>query len=313
MPFISVIIPNYNHAQFLKQRIESVIHQTFEDFELIILDDGSTDESREIIESYRGHLKISHIFYNQKNSGSVFKQWEKGILAAQGEWIWIAESDDFADTSFLQTLTEQTQEYPSAGIVHSNSYKENQAPITGVFKTTAEESNFDFATNKWDSDHLIKSGQAIDKYLKSKNIILNVSSALIKKKYITPLLPEIKNMNYYGDWYIYISIAANADIAYCSKLLNTFRRHPESVINKPVAAWKIKTDSFRILNLLLKQSHIINRADLVKDFTKNYLAAELKKDGAWNFINFITRCFFINPFLTIKAAIQITGLKLNKK
>lgn len=73
-PLISVIIPNYNHALFLKQRIDTVLNQTFQDFEVIILDDCSTDSSREIIEQYRGHSKISNIIFNDKNSGGVFKQ-----------------------------------------------------------------------------------------------------------------------------------------------------------------------------------------------------------------------------------------------
>jgi glycosyltransferase involved in cell wall biosynthesis len=96
-PLVSVIIPNYNHAAYLNERIDSVLNQTFRDFEVILLDDCSTDNSREIIESYRGHEKISQIEYNEVNSGSTFIQWKKGLDLAQGDWIWIAESDDVAD------------------------------------------------------------------------------------------------------------------------------------------------------------------------------------------------------------------------
>ena len=65
-PLVSVIIPSYNHEKFLKERIDSVLNQTFQDFELIILDDLSPDNSREIIESYRAHPKVSHIIFNEK-------------------------------------------------------------------------------------------------------------------------------------------------------------------------------------------------------------------------------------------------------
>src|ERR1700752_3159230 len=77
-PKVSVIIPNYNHATFLIERIDSILCQTFQDFELIILDDCSNDNSRSIIEKYHGHEKISHIIYNPTNSGSPFMQWQKG-------------------------------------------------------------------------------------------------------------------------------------------------------------------------------------------------------------------------------------------
>src|SRR5207342_1807970 len=103
MATISVIIPNYNHAFYLKQRIDSVIQQTYSDFEIIILDDASTDNSRDVIEKYRHYPKVKHIIYNESNSGSTFSQWQKGIELASGKYIWLAESDDVADSTFLET------------------------------------------------------------------------------------------------------------------------------------------------------------------------------------------------------------------
>ena len=89
--FVSVIVPCYNHAPYLKQRIESILNQTYQNFELILLDDVSPDESGEILLSYKDHPKVSHCIINERNSGSTFHQWNKGIALAQGELIWIAE------------------------------------------------------------------------------------------------------------------------------------------------------------------------------------------------------------------------------
>ena len=99
---VSVIIPNYNHKDYLRQRIESVLNQTFRDFEVIILDDASTDGSKDILEQYANHNKVTQHIFNYVNSGSVFKQWIKGIQLAKGDYVWIAESDDFADVHFLE-------------------------------------------------------------------------------------------------------------------------------------------------------------------------------------------------------------------
>src|SRR5687768_4023193 len=104
---VSVIIPNYNHGSYLKQRINSILNQTFQDFEIILLDDCSTDNSVEIIEEYRSHTKITSINYNPINSGSTFLQWKKGIDLAQGEWVWIAESDDWCELDFLEVLIQE--------------------------------------------------------------------------------------------------------------------------------------------------------------------------------------------------------------
>ena len=75
--FVSVIVPCYNHAPYLKQRIESILNQTYQNFELILLDDVSPDESAEILLSYKDHPKVSHCIINEKNSGSTFHQWNK--------------------------------------------------------------------------------------------------------------------------------------------------------------------------------------------------------------------------------------------
>ena len=101
LPLVSVIIPNYNHAPYLKERIDSVLSQTYKEFEVLILDDCSSDESKEIIESYRNNKHISNIVFNEKNTGNTFIQWNKGISLAKGKYIWIAESDDVAKPTFL--------------------------------------------------------------------------------------------------------------------------------------------------------------------------------------------------------------------
>ena len=69
---VSVIVPNYCHEPYLKERLDSILSQTYEDFELIILDDCSNDRSRDVIEQYSSNPHVSHIVYNEKNSGSTF-------------------------------------------------------------------------------------------------------------------------------------------------------------------------------------------------------------------------------------------------
>ena len=94
-PLVSVIIPNYNHARFLIERIDSVLNQSYKNFEIIVLDDKSTDNSVEIIMKYSNNKHVSQIVINDENSGSPFLQWQKGFKLAKGELVWIAESDDY--------------------------------------------------------------------------------------------------------------------------------------------------------------------------------------------------------------------------
>ena len=82
MPQVSVIIPNYNHAQFLEERLDSVLSQSYKDIEIICLDDASSDNSLEILNSYRGRENFKTV-RNFKNSGSPFLQWNLGIAMAR--------------------------------------------------------------------------------------------------------------------------------------------------------------------------------------------------------------------------------------
>lgn len=115
-PTVSIIVPNYNYAGYLRTRIESILAQTYQDFELILLDDASTDNSAEILEYYRNCDKVTICDINAKNTGSPFLQWKKGVTLSQGKYIWIAESDDFADEHFLETAVELLDAYPDAAL-----------------------------------------------------------------------------------------------------------------------------------------------------------------------------------------------------
>ena len=84
-PAVSVVVPNFNYARYLPQRIESVLNQTFTDFEVILLDDASTDNSVEVMRRYaETDNRISRIEVNATNSGSPFLQWERGVRLARG-------------------------------------------------------------------------------------------------------------------------------------------------------------------------------------------------------------------------------------
>ena len=118
---VSVIVPNYNYARYLPMRIESILNQTFTDFELILLDDASTDESVSVLEKYRNNKHVSHIVVNEQNTGSPFQQWMKGISLSRGKYIWIAEADDLAEPDFLETCINSTQQAEDVSICYTGS------------------------------------------------------------------------------------------------------------------------------------------------------------------------------------------------
>ena len=99
MPLISVIMPVYNREAFVGEAIESILHQTYENFELIITDDGSTDGSSAIIRSYaRQDQRIKPMFLDHGGQPRAFN---KAITSAQGEFVARQDSDDVADPKRL--------------------------------------------------------------------------------------------------------------------------------------------------------------------------------------------------------------------
>ena len=135
---VSIILPNYNHAKFLKERLYSVFNQTYKMFEVIILDDCSTDDSVAILNEFKDHPKVSHYILNKKNTGSPFLQWKKGIDLAVGKYIWIAESDDSCNLDFLekqiQLLEEKNGEVTVAETIKFNSKGKNGVVNHPIFR-----------------------------------------------------------------------------------------------------------------------------------------------------------------------------------
>jgi glycosyltransferase involved in cell wall biosynthesis len=132
LPLVSIIVPNYNHKKYLVQRLECVFNQTYPDFEVILLDDCSSDKSQEILLEYAKNPKVSHCVFNDTNSGNTFVQWNKGIALAKGDYIWIAESDDFCELNFLEELIQPVLQDQEITLVYCQSNRVDEAgKITG--------------------------------------------------------------------------------------------------------------------------------------------------------------------------------------
>ncbi len=107
IPQISVIIPTYNRERFVIKALDSVLKQRFSDYQIIVVDDGSTDNTREVLKPYTN--KIKYIY--QENSG-VSSARNTGILAAQGLWISFLDSDDEWNEEYLSVQIERASEIP---------------------------------------------------------------------------------------------------------------------------------------------------------------------------------------------------------
>lgn len=311
MPLVSVIIPNYNHAPYLKQRIDSVLEQTFQDFEVIILDDCSTDNSKEIIESYRSHPKVVLIEYNTINSGSTFKQWKKGIDLAQGEYIWIAESDDWAEKEFLKEMINEIRNFKDVGISYCKSIP--------VDKDNLIIGNLDEFYNKldsirWNKNYTNFGNLEVENYFIHLCEIVNASSTIIKRELFERITIRT-DFRYAGDWMAYIMLLRFTNIMYISKNMNYHRSHANNVrskINQFQSVYEVTlvlhyiTSNYNpILKNVLKRSIIIFKENIYA-LKKNWLLMSLN-----NYILFVKVNFILIKILLRIFTIQKTE-KINK-
>lgn len=274
-PEVSIIVPNYNHAYFLEQRLQSIFNQTFQDFEVILLDDCSTDHSVEILKKYAKKNSVSHCVFNETNSGSTFVQWNKGISLAKGNYIWIAETDDFCDNYFLEKLLVPFKKDIEVELSYCQSHRVNEKNIiTGNWITHTKDFNDGF----FDDDFIIAGNMFIERYLIHKNVIPNVSAVLFKRQGLEKISPLVFKpfMKYNADWFYYIQVVSNAKLSFISESLNSFRYHKTSVIAKADG----ESGRMKILNMELKIRAFILKF-LKRNKLKNICAVkeQYKKDN----------------------------------
>ena len=246
---VSVIIPNYNHFDYLEQRIDSVLFQTYKDFEVIILDDCSTDNSREIIEKYRNHPKVSSIVYNEVNSGSVFSQWSKGIDLAEGKYIWIAESDDFAEPDFLLKMIPVLEQDPTIGLIYCNSKViYSKAMTTKPYATLNDLRKYMTNGSRWNSSFTMDGQFFLKEYLSKKCVINNASATIMKKEAINFKEVNLERFRYAGDWAVYNNIALTHKISFLNEVLSNYRDHASNTSKKAFNNFKINYENYMILS-----------------------------------------------------------------
>ncbi len=112
-PCVSVVIPNYNYAHYLPQALDSVLGQTYSELEVIVVDDGSTDDSETILGSYTGHVRL----IKQQNQGVAAAR-NRGVQESSGELVAFLDADDIWMPAKLERQVQRFVDDPELGLVH---------------------------------------------------------------------------------------------------------------------------------------------------------------------------------------------------
>lgn len=230
-PRVSVIVPNYNYGRYLETRLASILGQTLPPYEIILLDDCSTDGSAQTARTILRSSEVEwRIIENAERSASVFVQWRRGVEAARGDFVWIAEADDYCDKRFLEALIPplaeqnvvlsycQSRQIDESGRLLDSDYLQYVSRID---------------TQKWRHAYRNSGAAEIASALAVENTIPNVSACLFRREPLLQTLDrhftEICKYSSAGDWLSYIRLLNCGDIAFIPDALNSHRRHRNSV------------------------------------------------------------------------------------
>jgi len=254
MPKVSILVPNYNYARFLHQRLGSIERQTYRDFEVILLDDASTDDSVQILKRFaRAHH--CQLVCNEHNSGNAFKQWNKGLNLATGQYVWIAEADDYADERFLETLVGRLEQNPECGLAYCNS---SAVDASGHIIDLVRPTMYDVDLTRWQRDFVGSGREECIRYLIRENTIQNASAVVFKRGLCDVVGGADESLQLASDWKFWASMLCVSDLAFVAAPLNYFRTHGSSVRAK-TRTWMQITEGLQVMK------YIVDRLDVPRD------------------------------------------------
>jgi glycosyltransferase involved in cell wall biosynthesis len=222
-PKVTALVPSYNHGRYIRERIESILNQTYSNIELIVIDDLSDDDSHTIL----SELQARHGFLylrNERNSGTPFAAWERISTLATGDYIWICESDDVAEPDFVETAVSNLVAEPEAMLFYCNSFIIDEAS-EAIDHTHSYFHNI-WKESRWDTDFSADGLTELLQFQLRGQTVPNMSSALITTSaFRAAFTPFLKRLHLTGDWLFLGEVMKLGKVVFSHSTLNRFRKH----------------------------------------------------------------------------------------
>jgi glycosyltransferase involved in cell wall biosynthesis len=242
-PLVSIGVPSYNGAQFIAECLESILGQTFEDFEVIIVDDCSTDETIALAKTYAKEDRRISIHVNPSRLGLV-GNFNRCVALAHGKYVCIFGQDDVMLPDNLGHKVKLLELYPNAGFVHSNIYQIDERG--DIFKEHWKpQSTGDYVTN----------GREFFRDLIAGTNHICCPSVLVRKECFSSLGYFLEKLFFACDWEMWMRIALKYDVACIGRPLVKYRRHSSSETSR------VERDCIELEQEYLAKKIILSRQD----------------------------------------------------
>jgi glycosyltransferase involved in cell wall biosynthesis len=242
---VSVVVPSYNYARFLRERIDGILAQTRQDFELIVLDDASTDGSQDILRAYADPPRV-RVFLLERNSGNPFVQWNRGVELANAPYVWITEADDAAEPRFLERLVAVLEQHPKVGLVHCGFRRVDEEG-----RELADSAAWwrDIEPGRWDHD-FVAPGRDELRRLSHQNVIGNASGVVFRRALYNAIGGADTGYRLSADWDLWIRMLSRSDVGFVADPLNRWRWHAHSVRQRSLADRVEEREAVRVMATL---------------------------------------------------------------
>lgn len=260
MPLVSVIIATFNCARYLPYALDSVFQQTYPHFEVLVIDDGSNDDTKTVMQSYLS--KVTYL--TQKNSGVAAAR-NNGVRNAKGEYISFLDADDLWEPDKLELQVRYLESHPDVAVAF------------GDMSSFNENGTFSFSVQK---SFPVYEGWIFERLLVN-NFVMNITT-MVRKSIVLELNGFDEDLRIASDYHLYLRIALRYEFGYIDKVLSHRRCHERNISNsfdKSYAA------NFLILEKIGQQSPEISRKPIWRDvlmqrhlqYGKGYFRANFMK------------------------------------
>ncbi len=245
---VSVVIPTYNSAEYLSEAIDSVLSQSYDNWEILIVDDGSTDNTRDIIKKYDNSIK----YYYKKNEG-VSKARNFGIEKAQGKYVAFLDSDDYWEVDKLERQVASLENENISGRACYSSFTlfEGGFNIVGVRKSERYSS-------------------ALEDLMLQCNVVGTPSTVIVERSLFDNVGGFDPALSLCADWEMWIRLATVTEFIYIEEPLIKYRLHESNMSNN---ATLLEEDTLKLLEKAFSLENISKKIIEKKNkaYAKNYM------------------------------------------
>lgn len=220
-PLVSVVVTAYNHGRFIQETLRSVFAQTYSNFEVIVVDDGSIDDTSTKLQEFNDRI----LYIHQENQGVAGSR-NTGIQKAQGEFIALLDGDDLWEPGKLEIQTESLERSPRAGFSAVNGQEFDQNGVTGLQLVDGELLEW-LASNKCGPQGKYLSGSCYRLFLIG-NRICTVSQVMFPRAVLEKIGPSDSTFRTNSDYDLYLRILKDHDIVVINESLARWRYLPTS-------------------------------------------------------------------------------------